>query len=633
MTERTSGDRTLAELLVQNSVDGLAAVDREYRYMLWNRAMEQFAGKRADEVLGRSAFEVFPFLREIGLDVAIDRALAGEAVAAEAVPNHLPDGSRRYYDRFYLPLRDNDAAIIGVLAIVRDVTARQKAEDALRANEEQLRLAVEAAGLGLWSWDMRTGAVKWEEPMCALFGLPAGSAPTDCEQYLAMIHPDDRERSTERILRGIAAGHWDDEYRIVRPDGTVRWAFAKGSVVGDVALGAALDVTARREREEQLRQAQKLEAVGQLTAGIAHNFNNMLMGMLANLESAVRRAPPDLEPLLRDAEQSARRAAHLVRQLMTYAGRNAPALRGVESVAALVERTVALCRTTFDQRIVFDARYDGFARARVDSAQFEQALLNVLINARDALADVEAPRITVSVDIVLEGAAELGPRTGDYVRVQVGDNGTGVDAAMADRIFEPFFTTKPMGKGTGLGLATTRAIVVEHGGFLTCDSAPRQGAKFSLYFPRESRAADTPRPLAAPVSVSGTETVLVVDDEALIRRAVQKMLTRAGFKAKLAGSGDEALRLLTDADVVSELALVILDVSMPGMSGPELRNHIRVLAPRVRILYFSGYAFEAHDVGDAVLEKPATEAQFLSKVREVLDLPAQGHAPRPAKQR
>jgi two-component system cell cycle sensor histidine kinase/response regulator CckA len=519
MSERTYGDRTLAELLVQNSVDGLAAVDREYRYMLWNRAMEQFAGKRADEVLGRSAFEVFPFLREVGLDVAIDRALAGETVEAEAVPNDLPDGSRRYYDRFYLPLRDNDAAIIGVLAIVRDVTARKNAEDALRANEEQLR------------------------------------------------------------------------------------------------------------------QAQKLEAVGQLTAGIAHNFNNMLMGMLANLESAVRRAPPDLEPLLRDAEQSARRAAHLVRQLMTYAGRNAPAVRGVESVAALVERTVALCRTTFDQRIVFDARYDGFARARVDSAQFEQALLNVLINARDALADVEAPRITVTVDIVLEGAAELRPRIGDYVRVQVGDNGAGVDAAMAERIFEPFFTTKPVGKGTGLGLATTRAIVVEHGGFLTCDSAPRQGARFSLYFPRESRTADTPRPLAAPVSVSGTETVLVVDDEALIRRAVQKMLTRAGFKARLAGSGDEALRLLTDADVVSELALVILDVSMPGMSGPELRNHIRILAPHVRILYFSGYAFEAHDVDDAVLEKPATEAQFLSKVREVLDLPAQGHAPRSAEQR
>src|SRR5580658_168045 len=187
MTERTSGDRTLAELLVQNSVDGLAAVDREYRYMLWNRAMEQFAGKRADEVLGRSAFEVFPFLREVGLDVAIDRALAGETVEAEAVPNDLPDGSRRYYDRFYLPLRDNDAAIIGVLAIVRDVTARKNAEDALRANEEQLRLAVEAAGLGLWSWDMRSGAVKWEKRICALFGLPAGFAPTDREQYLAMI--------------------------------------------------------------------------------------------------------------------------------------------------------------------------------------------------------------------------------------------------------------------------------------------------------------------------------------------------------------------------------------------------------------------------------------------------------------
>jgi PAS domain S-box-containing protein len=622
MNESTYGDRTLAEILVQSSVDGLFAVDRDYRYTLWNRAMGEFAEKKAAEVLGRSAFEVFPFLRDLGLDTAMDRALAGEAVTAEAVPHDLPDGSRRYYDRLYLPICAEDGAILGMLGIVRDVTSRRNAQDALRANEEQLRLAVDAGGVGLWSWDTRTDAVQWEDSMCAIFGLAAGVAPAGREGYLALIHSDDRVRSSERIARGMAVGRWEDEYRIVRPDGAVRWVLAKGSVVGQLFLGAVLDVTERREREEQLRQAQKLEAVGQLTAGIAHNFNNMLMGMLPNLQSAVRDAPAHLEPLLRDAEESAQRAAHLVRQLMTYAGRNSPKLRGVESIAGLVERTVAFCRTTFDQRIELRTRYDRSARARVDPTQLEQALLNALINARDAVADADVPRVTLTVDVVAEGAAELGVRAGDYVRVQIADNGVGMDSATVSRIFEPFFTTKPVGKGTGLGLATTRAIVLEHGGFVTCDSVLRQGATFSFYLPSESGAAETPRPEAAPISVRGTETVLVVDDEPLIRRLVGRVLTAAGFTALLAASGNEALELIGDAAVASKIALVILDVSMPGMSGRELRSRIRELMPRARVVYFSGYAFDAPDATDSVLEKPTTEARLLTTVREALDTPA-----------
>ncbi len=623
MAESTYGDTTLTELLVDSSVDGFLAIDREYRYTLWNRAMEQFAGRRADEVLGRKVFEVFPFLREHGLDVAFERALAGETVTTHAVPNELPDGSRRYHDRLYLPLRA-DGAIIGALGIVRDVTAQRNAEDALRAKEAQLLVAVDAAGVGLWRWDSRADAVTWEDGMCAIFGLPAGAAPADRAAYFALIHPDDRGRSAERIAAGVARGRWEDEYRIVRPDGTLRWVMAKAAVVGGVALGAVLDVTERREREESVRQAQKLEAVGQLTAGIAHNFNNMLMGMLSNLELAALRAPPDLAPLLHDAEQSAQRAAHLVQQLMTYAGRNAPRVRSVTSVAELVEGTVAFCRTTFDQGIGFETRYDRSARARVEPTQVEQALLNVLINARDAVADASTPRVTLAVDVVPAGAAELGERTGEYVRVRVADNGVGMDAPTAGRIFDPFFTTKPVGKGTGLGLATTRAILVEHGGFVVCDSTPSQGATFSLYLPRELDAVNASRTPDATVAVRGTETVLVVDDEPLIRRVVERMLTGAGFKAILAASGDEALERLADPAVASEIALVILDLSMPGLSGQELRRRLREVAPHARVLYFSGYAFDAPDASDAVLEKPTTEANLLRKVRETLDRPAPG---------
>jgi two-component system, cell cycle sensor histidine kinase and response regulator CckA len=258
----------------------------------------------------------------------------------------------------------------------------------------------------------------------------------------------------------------------------------------------------------------------------------------------------------------------------------------------------------------------------VDPAQLEQALLNALINARDAVADADAPRVTLTVDVVAEGAAELGVCAGDYVRVQIADNGVGMDPATVSRIFEPFFTTKPVGKGTGLGLATTRAIVLEHGGFVTCDSVLRQGATFSFYLPSESGAAETPRPEAAPISVRGTETVFIVDNEPLIRRLVGRVLTAAGFTALLAASGNEALELVGDAAVASKIALVILDVSMPGMSGRELRSRIRELMPRARVVYFSGYAFDAPDATDSVLEKPTTEARLLTTVREALDTPA-----------
>ncbi len=618
-----STDKSLAEILVQNSLDGLAVIDRDYRYTLWNPAMEVFAGKRAEEVIGRRVLDVFPFLRELGLDVAMDRALAGETVTAEAVPYDLPDDSRRYYDRLYLPFRADDGGIVGMLAIVRDATARRNAQDALRTSEAQLRMAVDASGIGLWSWEMRNDVVAWEDPLCAIFGLPAGTAPIGREGYLALVHPDDRAQVAEVIARGVAEGRWEDEYRIVRSDGAVRWVMAKGTVVGGVVLGAVIDVTDRRQRDEQLRQAQKLEAVGQLTAGIAHNFNNMLMGMLPNLEIAARSAPPELAPLLRGAEESAQRAAHLVRQLMTYAGRNRPTVRTVESIGELVERTVAFCRTTFDQRIAFDVRSDASAHARVDPVQIEQALLNTLINARDALvgAGNDAPRVIVRVDVVLEGSAELDGRAGDHVRIRVTDNGVGMDAATSSRIFEPFFTTKALGKGTGLGLATTRAIVLEHGGRLTCDSAPRDGATFSFYLPRESVAAADPRPAPPHPAARGTETILIVDDEPSIRHLVSLMLTSAGFTTKIAGSGEEALDLLADPRLASEVALLLLDVSMPGMSGRDLRKRVRELAPRARVVYFTGYAFEAADTEDAVLEKPASEKRLLDTIREVLDRP------------
>jgi PAS domain S-box-containing protein len=553
------------------------------------------------------------------------RALSGEIVRGDV--EYVIHGATRYFHNVLAPIR-MDEGIMGTLGVNLDVTDRKRALQALRESEEKLRTAADIAGLGLWTWDPAVDEVVWEPALSAIFGLPPGTFPTTRDAYSALVHPEDRDRIAARIAAGMASGRWEDEYRVVRTDGAVRWVLVKTRVVrdGDRArvVGAVIDVTERKRRDEQLRQAQKLEAVGQLTAGIAHNFNNMLMGVLPNLELAMRQAPAGLLPLLDGASTAARRAADLVRRLMTYAGRNRPTERTTEEITPLVARAVELCRTTFDKRIVLDQAYEANARARVDATQIEQAILNILINARDALEtpDIQEPQVSISVGAVQAGAEELAGRDGDHVRVRIGDNGSGMDAATAARIYEPFFTTKDVGKGTGLGLATTHAIFHEHGGFMTCESAPGNGTVFSLYLPRVSTGT-RPNERHAPMDdrpAGGTETVLVIDDEPGIRRVVSVMLEGAGYVVRQAGSGTEALVLLAGSDLASKVSLVLLDVSMPGPPRRELRERLRELT-RARVVYFTGYALDAADAhpDDAVLEKPVTEERLLRTVRRILD--------------
>jgi PAS domain S-box-containing protein len=553
------------------------------------------------------------------------RALAGETVRGD-VEYQAPEGTRHVHN-ILAPIRIDDR-IVGTLGVNIDLSERRRTLQALRESQDKLRLAVEAAGIGLWSWDPISDQVTWEPILSAMFGLPAGTAPGGRDGYLALVHPEDRERAASKIAAGVESGRWEDEHRIVRADGAVRWVLVKGTVTdGDeppFVLGAVIDVTARKHRDEQLREAQKLEAVGQLTAGIAHNFNNMLMGVLSNLEVAAQRAPADLVPLLGSAADSARRAAELVRKLMTYAGRTRTQARTVEDVSALVVRALELCRNTFDRRITFEQTCQlGEAFARVDATQLEQAVLNILINARDAVesSQVRGPCITVSIDIVRAGASALGGRDGDYVRVRIGDNGVGMDAATAQRVYDPFFTTKEIGRGTGLGLTTTHAILHEHGGFISCESTQGSGTTFSLYLPAEPGPPGERQAPAPERAVGrGDETVLVVDDERALRSIVCLMLHSAGYTALQAASGTEALELLRDPEVASKVALVLLDVSMPGLPRRELRRRLNELT-RARVVYFTGYALDAADAdaNDWVLEKPVTQEQLLWTIRHVLD--------------
>jgi PAS domain S-box-containing protein len=624
----TGGEaESLAQAVIQSSIDGLAVMDRETRYILWNRTMERFAGKTAAEVLGRKAFDLFPFLRDLGLDKVFARVLAGESVATEGAEYFGPDGVRRVFDRLYAPMRASDGTVTAVLAIVRDASARYVAEAELRKSEAMLRMSAEATGVGVWSWDPESDRVSWDDTMATLFGVTAETAPRNLATYLALVHPEDRNRVMDRVQRRLPDGGWTDEYRVLRKDGSARWILGKAKALRNeghpLIVGTATDVTDRREKDELLRAAQRLEAIGELTAGIAHNFNNILMGLLPNLELAVDRASPELAPMLRDAKQAAERAADVVRQLMTYAGRNRPVDRTAQPIAPLLERTAAFCRTTFDRRIKLDVRCDPSALASVDATQLEQAILNLLINARDAFehAQVASPTITVAAGGVMPGAAELDGRTGDWLCIRVSDNGVGMDPATVERVYEPFFTTKGVGRGTGLGLATTLGIVREHQGFIECRSEPGRGTTFTIYL-RAATAAEAKRDsermmVAAPVAAPSRETVLVVDDEPAVRRVLARVLEDGGFQVRAVASGDEALRLLADPKVSATIPVILLDVSMPGLSGPETRARLSTLVPDARVAYLTGYAYEATG-GDEVIQKPVRAETLLSVVQRLL---------------
>ncbi|MCC7261443.1 MAG: GAF domain-containing protein [Candidatus Latescibacteria bacterium] len=374
--------------------------------------------------------------------------------------------------------------------------------------------------------------------------------------------------------------------------------------------------------EERLRQAQKLEAVGQLTAGVAHNFNNLLQAVVANLTMAMMKGPEVVQPWLQEAEKAAMRGADLVRQLMLYT-REKTGVFTFQPVAMsrVVEDALSLCRKTFDRRLELQAELDAeLPLVSGDASQLQQVLLNLYMNARDALAEVEGRQPVIRttarrVEQVAPGKQEKQA----YVQVQVCDNGTGMDPQTREHIFEPFFTTKEVGKGTGLGLATVYGILERHQGWIECESEVGVGTTLSVYLPLASAAATETKTEAPGQVRGGVETLLLIDDEVPVRQSVARLFTDLGYRVLEAEDGQRGLELagLHRAD------LVLLDWSMPGLSGREVLRRLQTLDPQLKVMIFSGYAPDHRECEGvvAVVEKPFSIRHLASTVRWVLDHP------------
>jgi two-component system, cell cycle sensor histidine kinase and response regulator CckA len=509
---------------------------------------------------------------------------------------------------------------------------RLRIEHALRESEAQLA-RTEAFALVMTAHLSLDGHwLKVPPTLCRLLGLEEHRLlGTSIDE---LLHPEHAEmEGWEHLVRGEARTV-DLETRWRRPDGKPLWMYLNASLVQDTAgeplylLLYLRDITERKSLEDQLRQAQKMEAVGQLAGGIAHDFNNLLTAILGSTELLLADTPPD-DPRREDVQEisrSAHRAAALVRQLLAYSRKQVLQPRRVD-LNAIVREMGAMLRRVVGEPIELRLDLDpGLGHVTADPGQLEQVIANLGVNARDAMprggtltittSNVTGRGVTAAAD---EGLSAAGP----LVSLAVTDTGIGMDDEVRGRLFEPFFTTKELGRGTGLGLATVYGIVRQSGGHIQVRSRPGEGSSFTVYLPR----AEAPRPArgalaaAAPVS-GGSETVLVAEDEEAVRHLVCRVLRAKGYRVLEARHAEAALDLA--AATAEPIDLLVSDLVIPGLGGRALADRLLNLRPALRVLFITGYAPEAVErqgrlpAGHGLLEKPFTADQLAHKVRETL---------------
>ncbi|MDO7840880.1 PAS domain S-box protein [Sphingomonas immobilis] len=605
-------DRTAErDRIWEASRDLLGIADLEGRWINVNPAWERVLGWPRHMILGRDS----SWLRHSD-DHEISAPLLDELNVKESLSGfetRYRTSAGDYRRLAWQGTRINDR----VYTIARDVTEERQQQAALLAAEERTRLVLEAMeGVGVWTYDIAADRFRSDPGFAALLGFDAATdaGGVSMMEVAQRIHPDDLPKM--RMLRDIQRGLWEDgesEYRIIRPDGGIRWIMVRNRVLQDAAgkaesiMGVGVDLTRQRELEERLRQSQKMEAVGQLTGGLAHDFNNLLTGISGALEIMAMRLKQgridDLPRYIGAAQTASGRAAALTHRLLAFS-RKQPLDPRPTDVARLIAGMEDLVRGTVGPNIAlgFDIA-EGAWPVLVDPNQLENALLNLCINARDAMPD--GGSLTISAqnrDLDAREAAERDVAPGAYLVLLVIDTGTGMSADVVARAFDPFFTTKPMGQGTGLGLSMIYGFARQSGGQVKIESRLGHGTTMALYLPRHHGdvAADEAGgggALALPEARG--ERVLVVDDEAVVRMLVVDVLEELGYEPIEASDGAEAVAAL---EAEGRIDLLVTDVGLPGgMNGRQVADAARALRPDIPVLFITGFAENAV-VGDGPLD-------------------------------
>lgn len=501
----------------------------------------------------------------------------------------------------------------------------------LEAARGSLEFALDAAGMGSWDLDLASGDVQRSLRHDEIFGYAEPQPHWSVERMLSHVDPRERGRIAAAFDDARTTGTFDIECAIRGADGSDRWIIKKGRIRYDDAglpvrlTGVVTDVTTRKESDEQLAQAQKMDAIGQLTGGVAHDFNNLLTPIVGSLDLLRRRHKDDerTQRMIGGALQAAERAATLTQRLLAFARRQALQPRAVD-IAALIDGIVDLIRRSLGPtiKVVLEISPD-LPPARVDPNQLELALLNLAINARDAMPGGGQLTITVATAAV-EDRNTLDLPPGGYVRVLASDTGIGMDKATLARATEPFFSTKGVGKGTGLGLSMIHGLAAQSGGTLTLASEPGRGTSIELWLPvsQDEPAAAVDRPVEAEPT-RGAARVLLVDDEEIVRAATADMLRDVGYHVTEATSGSQALSAIRGG---VEIDVLVTDYMMPGMTGAALIQEARASGHTLPALLITGYAATGTDIPADVpwLAKPFRQADLAARVDDLLKSRARG---------
>jgi PAS domain S-box-containing protein len=624
-------------LLAETTRDIIALHDMQGRLTYLNRAGLAFRGLDPSDVRGRSIADFVP-----------EEALA--EMAARRTRRSSGDGPLFLYETEFvnktgerIPVEVNSTIVQGedpaaqVLMVARDISERRRSQEELRQSEENFRALVNSAAEGIVV--VQGERIVFANPR-ALDWFETSPEQLVRAHYLDFTHPEDRPLIVERYRRRAMGEPVDDcaTYRIVGSGGGGRWVEGRASAVrwgGDPAtLVFLIDITDRRmaeaERERlqaQLLQAQKMEAVGRLAGGVAHDFNNTLTTILGYAGLALQETGPEspLREGLSEIRRAGERSAELVRRLLAFARRQTIAPQVVD-LNELVEGTLKLLKRMVGEDIDLVWRPEaGLWPVRMDPSQVDQILANLCVNARDAISGVG--KVTIETkNAVFDPAycsGHAGFVPGEYAMLAVSDDGCGMDEDVRLHLFEPFFTTKEVGKGTGLGLPTVYGIVKQNDGFINVYSEPGRGATFRIYLPRHGGGAvEGRREEAEEVPRGRGETILVVEDETSVLRLTQRVLTELGYRVLVASTPGEALAAAEGHP--GEIDLLITDVVMPDMNGRELADRLRAVCPGIGSLFMSGYTAEVisrHGVleeGVHFVEKPFTPQMLGRKVREAL---------------
>jgi two-component system, cell cycle sensor histidine kinase and response regulator CckA len=586
------------------------------------RALDKL-GLEPGQVIGQSVFHLYD--NYPGIIQQVRRALAGEEFFSVS---ELPDLGL-CFEIHWAPVRGRNGRPEGTIGVAVDISeraknerARNEAETLYRSLVEQLSAVTYIAELGLeGQWLFVSPQIE------SLLGYSRQEWLSDSTKWIRNVHPEDREivrAAEEDTLEGKS---FRAEYRIFRRDGVLIWVNDTGSLVPgpqdrQLLHGVILDITEQKQLQSRLAQTERMEAVGQLASGVAHDFNNLLT-IIKGYSSLLQDRIPEGDDAhaAKEIQRAADRAASLTHQLLAFGRKQTlqPRVLDLNLIIRGLEEMLRRLLTENVELVIQTAPNLGFVHA--DPVQMEQVLINLVVNARDAMP--RGGRLTVAT-ASCRGGGDSGARekifASPYVTLSVSDTGVGMDASTRARIFEPFFTTKEVGKGTGLGLATVYGIIKQSNGHIEVESEPGRGSTFRLSLPRvEYQPAPLRKPMSENMPKRGSGTILLAEDEPLLRELGQTILTQAGYTVLTAPDTNALCTLITEHP--GKVDLLLTDVVMPDISGPELVRLGKQRWPAVRVLYMSGYTddeLQDLDRDAGFIQKPFTPAELTAKIAEVL---------------